>query len=158
MNIPSTRTLACIYCMLLDLCVPSALFLAEHSGFQFVGLATAATVFLLLWFRLVRNTVDRLFHTTLITSSCVLIWAFLMSNHFNKNVISSGSWELKARENIFLLLFILLSSLVLCFLYLASRWFIKTQKATHAITVLSTRTLLSLFANREEKLEIIFDL
>lgn len=43
-------------------------------------------VFSFLWYLLVRSTVDRLFHTTFITST-VLIWAFLMFNHFNKNVI-----------------------------------------------------------------------
>lgn len=85
--------------------------LAEHSGFLFAGSMLAACYCCcdcfssFLWFRLVRKTVDRLFHTTLITSSCVLIWALLMSNHFNKNVISRGSWELKARENKILLLF-----------------------------------------------------
>lgn len=48
----------------------------------------------LLWYFLVRNTDDRLFHTTLITSS-VLIWTFLMFNHFNKNVISRRERKMK---------------------------------------------------------------
>lgn len=57
--------------------------------------------YLLLWYQLARNTVDRLFHSTLITSS-VLIWAFLMFNHFNKNVISSvGELQVEERKHIF---------------------------------------------------------
>lgn len=52
----------------------------------------------LLWYFSVRNTVDRLIQTTLITSS-VLIWAFLMFNHFNKNVISRRK---RKRKHIFL--------------------------------------------------------
>lgn len=64
---------------------------------------------LLLWYSLVRVGVDRLFHTTLITSP-VLIWAFLMFNHFNKNVISeqrrARAVGEREKENIFLVVFI----------------------------------------------------
>lgn len=73
-----------------------------HTQLLFLLLLPLLFFFFLLWFFLVWNTDDSFVHTILITSP-VLIWTFLMFNHFNKNVISTAKWK-KEKKKKFLLL------------------------------------------------------
>lgn len=130
--------------------------LAEHSGFLFVGSVLAGCYCCCDCFS---SFYDSASYGTLSTGFFILrssLRLVFWYEHFwcliilIKMLFLEGVESWKQKKTLYIFFFVV-------FLYLASRWFIKTQKASHAITFLSTRTLLSLFANRE-KLKIIFDL
>lgn len=128
---------ACIYCIYAILCFAVLCWLMWTTDslttlrLSFCSAAAAAflavAVTLLLWYSFVRNTVDRLFHTTLITSSpfwyehfwCLIILIKLLFLEWARKERKKGtcrSWRRRRRENIFFMfLCAFLLSLVFAF-------------------------------------------